>query len=87
MDPECKRVDGALIPDLARRLEEGGRVRGREATRAHEVDTRRFGLGLAGELQEDAGVIAGGRNGVQGGVVDLQDQVLDISIVAEPAKM
>ena len=82
--PEGEGVDGSLVLNLAGRLEEGGGVRGREAACAHQVHARGLGLRLAGELQEDAGVVPAGRDVVQVGVVDLEHQVLDVSVATNP---
>ena len=78
--PECERVQLPLILDLAGALEEGGGVRRCQATGAQKQNPGHFGLGLGRVLQEDAGVIARGRDGVQMGVVHLQHQELDVRV-------
>lgn len=86
MDPKCEGVDLPAVLDLAGALEEGGRPRRGEAARAEEEHAGDLGLRLRGELEDDAGVVAVGREVVQLAVVDLEDEVLDARILADPGK-
>ena len=72
MHPERKGVDVPRLLDLARRLEEGRRVRRDLSGGAEEEDAGRLGLRLRGVLQEDAAVIAGLGDVFHGSVVHLK---------------
>ena len=86
MYPECEGVDLPAVLDLAGALEEGGRPRRGEAAGAEEEDAGDLGLRLRGELEDDAGVVAGGGQVVELAVVDLEDEVLDARSLAHSGR-
>ncbi len=84
VSPECERVDGAGVADVAGRLEEGRGVGRCVAGSTQKQDPGRMGLRDVGVLQEDAGVVARARDRVDVSVVDLEDQILDLAALGHP---
>ena len=70
--PERKGVDVPRVVDLARRLEEGRRVRRDLPCGAEEQHSGGLGLRLGGVLQEDAAVVPRLGDVIHGSVVHLQ---------------
>ena len=82
--PEGEGVDGPWVLDLTGGLEVGGGVGGSAAPGAQEEDPGRHGLLLLRVLQHHARVVPPGVYVVCAGVVDLQDQVLDVGVGPHP---
>ena len=72
VDPGGEGVDVPRLLDLARRLEEGRRVRRDLSRGAEEQHAGGLGLRLRGVLQEDAAVISGLGDVFHGSVVHLK---------------
>ena len=82
MGPESEGVDLAGVIDLTSRFEVGSGVAGGHAPGSQEDHPGGLELMRFGVVKDHPGVVARGRDGVDVGVVDLQDQVLDLGVLA-----
>ena len=77
-------MDGPAVLHLTGGLEVGGGVGGGAAASPHQENPGCLGLLLLGVLQDHPGVVTLRVNVVRAGVVDLQDQVLDVGVGPHP---
>ena len=83
MCPEGEGMNVLVGGDPAGGLHVGGGGGGDDPSSAHEVDPRPLVLWLVSVSENHPGLVSRGRDLVHAGVVDLQDQVLDVPAAAD----